>query len=372
MQRTLPLGRRALVGVATMALVAGCAGSTSPSTSTAAVPSSAAPVASSSAAPSASTAPASAETTIRVGLVTDVGGLNDGGFNSLALKGLQDAEAQLGIEGDVLESKADADYIPNIQKFADEGYDLVISVGFLMTDATAQVATRYPDVKFAIVDSAFDPPLPNASGILFKEQESGFLTGYLAGLVTSAELSRGNPEKIVGNVGLVKIPPVDRYLAGFAAGAKHADPTIETLLGYSNTFTDPAKCKEIALQQIEQGADVLFTGTPCGVGVYDAALEENAWTVWADVDIREQQGGDAVPQILTSALKRVDSVVLLAIEAVVEDNFEGGGVVTYGLAEEGVGLGSVSSEVPPDMVEQTEALIPQVTSGEIEIPTTIE
>lgn len=369
MRRTLPSGRRAVVGSLTLAMIlAGCAGSSGASPSVSAVATSASPTA---AIPS-SAGPSSAAPVIRVGLVTDIGGLNDGGFNSLGLKGLTDAETELGIEGDVLESKQDSDYIPNIQKFADEGYDLIITVGFLMTDATAQVAAEYPDVRFAIIDSAFDPPLPNATGILFKEQESGFLTGYLAGQVTTAGLPRGNPEKVVGNVGLVKIPPVDRYLAGFAAGAKYADPEITTLLGYSNTFTDPAKCKEIALQQIEQGADVLFTGTPCGVGVYDAAGENNAWTVWADVDIIEQQGAGTLPQILTSAIKRVDSSVTQAIRSVVDGSFVGGGVVTLGLAESGVGLGSVSSEVPAELVAKTEALIPKIISGEIQIPTTIE
>ena len=153
---------------------------------------------------------------IKVGLVTDIGGLNDRGFNSLANKGLEDAKAQLGIDGRVLESKSDADYIPNLSEFGDQGYDLIISVGFLMTDATTKAAKAYPDSTFAIVDSAFDPPLDNAQGLLFKEQETGCLVGAVAGLTTKSNN--------ITWVGGQKIPPVDRFIAGYQFCAKKVNP----------------------------------------------------------------------------------------------------------------------------------------------------
>jgi basic membrane protein A len=144
---------------------------------------------------------------ISVGLVTDIGGLNDRGFNSLANQGLENAKSQLGVEGDVLESKSDADYIPNLSEFGQKGSNLVVSVGFLMTDATTQAAKAFPDSNFAIVDSAFDPAIPNAQGLLFKEQEAGCLVGVVGALTSKSGT--------ITWVGGQKIPPVDRFIAGY-------------------------------------------------------------------------------------------------------------------------------------------------------------
>ena len=153
----------------------------------------------------------------------------------------------------MLESKSATDYVPNLSSLAQQGYGLVIAVGFLMTDSVDQVAKQFPNTKFAIVDvdatSMADKPT-NVQGILFKEQESGYLAGYLAGLVMKA---KGGPQ-VAGTVGGLKIPPVDRYIAGFKAGLKKADPAATELNGYSQDFVDQAKCKEVALQQIAQGS----------------------------------------------------------------------------------------------------------------------
>jgi basic membrane protein A and related proteins len=144
---------------------------------------------------------------IRVGLVTDIGGLNDRGFNALANQGLEQAQDELGVEGRVLESKSDADYIPNLSELGEEGFDLIVSVGFLMTDATAQAAPEFSDSSFAIVDSAFDPPIENATGLLFKEQEAGCLVGVVGALMSESGT--------ISTVGGQKIPPVDRFIAGY-------------------------------------------------------------------------------------------------------------------------------------------------------------
>lgn len=301
---------------------------------------------------------------LRVGLVTDVGGLKDRGFNALAAKGLQDAIDTLGVEGRTLESKSDADYTPNITQLADEGYDLVISVGFTMADATGKAAALYPNTKFAIIDAAFDPAIPNATGILFREQDAAFLTGYLAGLITPGGFPRTNDKLVVSTVGLVKIPPVDRYIAGFLFGAKYVNPSIQIMNAYSQDFVDAAKCKEIALQQIAAGSDVLLSGAPCGFGAYDAAKEKGTWAVSGDVDLTYLG-----PQMLTSAEKRVDVGVLKTIQSVIAGTFAGGSATTYGLADGGVSLGPVSSEIPQSVVDQVKAIEPKVISGEIKIPT---
>ena len=297
---------------------------------------------------------------LKVGLVTDIGGLNDRGFNQLAYKGLQDAESELGVEIKVLESKSDADYIPNLQTLAEQGFDPIISVGFLMTDATAKAAKAFPEVRFAIVDSAFDPPIENAQGLLFKEQETGYLVGYMAGLVTKSGT--------VSTVGGQKIPPVDRFIAGFQKGAKDANPQVKLINGYSQDFVDQAKCKEVALDQIQKGSDVVFqVAGGCGLGALDAAAEKGVWGIGVDAD--QAHLGE---HVLTSALKRVDVAVFKTIEAAVNDEFTGGGVTVFGLKENGVGLGKTSPNAPADAVEKTKAQVDKITAGEIEIPETVK
>jgi basic membrane protein A len=296
---------------------------------------------------------------MQIGLVTDIGGLNDRGFNQLAFQGLKQAESDLGVEIRVLESKSDADYIPNLQTLADAGFDLIISVGFLMTEATAEAAKAYPDTRFAIVDSAFDPPMDNAQGLLFKEQETGYLVGYMAGLVTESGT--------VSTVGGQKIPPVDRFIAGFQKGAKDANPDVKTLNAYSQDFVAQDKCKEVALDQISKGSDVVFqVAGGCGLGALDAAKQEGVWGIGVDAD--QAFLGD---HVLTSALKRVDVAVFKTIEGLVNDAFEGGGVTSFGLAEDGVGLGEVSANAPEGVEDETRAQIDKVTGGEVEIPETV-
>jgi basic membrane protein A len=296
---------------------------------------------------------------IKVGLVTDIGGLNDRGFNSLANKGLEDAKSQLGVEGRVLESKSDADYIPNLSEFGDQTYDLIISVGFLMTDATTQAATAYPDSTFAIVDSAFDPPLDNAQGLLFKEQETGCLVGALGALTSKTGT--------ISTVGGQKIPPVDRFIAGYQFCAKKVKPDIKLLNEYSQDFVDQAKCKEIALDQIAKGSDVVFqVAGGCGLGALDAAKQKGVWGIGVDAD--QAFLGE---HILTSAVKRVDVAVFKTIEAVQKGEKVGGSVTTFGLKDDGVGLGTVSSKVPQDVLDQVEQIKQQILDGSLEIPDTL-
>jgi basic membrane protein A len=296
---------------------------------------------------------------IKVGLVTDIGGLNDRGFNSLANKGLEDAEAQLGVEGRVLESKSDADYIPNLSELGDQGYDLIISVGFLMTDATAQAAKAYPDSTFAIVDSAFDPPIDNAQGLLFKEQETGCLVGVVGALTSKTGT--------ITWVGGQKIPPVDRFIAGYEFCAKEANPDIKVSGSYSQDFVDQAKCKEIALDQIAKNSDVVFqVAGGCGLGALDAAKEKGVWGIGVDAD--QSFLGD---HILTSAVKRVDVAVFKTIEAVQKGEAVGGGVTSFGLAEDGVGLGTVSSEVPQDVLDKADEFKQKILDGSLQVPDTV-
>ena len=188
----------------------------------------------------------------------------------------------------------------------------MIAVGFLMADAVDTVAKRFPDVDFAIIDFAQEElksKPTNVRGLLFKEQEAGYLVGYLAGLLVEQE---AGSRQVIGSVGGLKIPPVDRYIAGYRAGARAANSKIETLNAYSQDFVDQAKCKEAALDQIARGARVIFqVAGQCGLGALSAAQEKNVRGIGVDAD--QAYLGE---HVLTSALKKVDVAVFQTIQAV--------------------------------------------------------
>ena len=303
---------------------------------------------------------------IKAGVVTDIGGLNDRSFNFLANKGLEDAESQLGTEGRVFISKSNGDYIPNLTTAAQQQEDLTVSVGFLMGDATATVAKKFPDNNFAIIDfsaAALKGKPQNVEGLLFKEQEAGYLVGYLAGL-----WAKDNNATTVSSVGGQKIPPVDHYIAGFQKGAKDANPSIKTLNGYSQDFVDQAKCKEIALDQIAQGSKVVFqVAGQCGLGALDSAKEKGVQGIGVDAD--QAYLGD---HILTSALKKVDVAVLDAIKRAQEGDFKGGTDVVATVKNDGVGIGKISAE-GQKYADQIKQVQDDIASGKIsDIPDTVK
>src|SRR5690242_11932933 len=343
--------KRSLVLVGVVALLAaGCGGSGSSS--------------SSSTTTAGSGKPGSGK---KVGLVTDIGGLNDRGFNHLSYVGLLRAEKELGITQQVFQAKSTQDYVPNLSTFARQGYDLTIGVGFTEADAIATAAKNFPQSNFAIVDvdQTTEPGKPkNLLGLLFKEQETGYLVGYLAGL---EEKRRPGPD-VIGSVGGQKQPPVDRFIAGYQAGAKAADPGVKTLNAYSQDFVKQDLCKSIALNQIAAGAGVVFqVAGGCGLGVIKAAAEKNVWAIGVDAD----QSYIDPQHILTSAKKNVDVAVYKAIESVVHGKFKGGNVV-YGLKDNGVSLGKINERVPKSEIEQVDKIRQQIVAGKITIPTTVK
>jgi basic membrane protein A and related proteins len=302
----------------------------------------------------------------KVGLSTDIGGLNDRSFNHLAYVGLQKAQKDLGVQTRVVQSTSPSDYIPNLSALARQGYDLVIGVGFTEIQAMAAVAKQFPKTHFAIVDvsNADEGNLPNVQGLLFKEQEAGYLAGYAAGL---AAKDKGG--KVVSSVGGQKQPPVDRYIAGYQAGAKAAFPGVQTLNGYSQDFENQAKCKEVALNQIANGSVVVFqVAGGCGLGALDAAKEKGVWGVGVDAD-QAYLG----TYVLTSALKRVDTAVYDSIKDAKNGNFKGGQDTVYGLDVDGVGIGKFSPKAPAGIEDKVNAVKEQIKSGKItNIPTTVK
>jgi basic membrane protein A len=299
-------------------------------------------------------------------LVTDIGGLNDKSFNHLAFVGLQTAEKS-GVKGRVIQSKSAADYIPNLKACVQSGAGITIGVGFLMDSAMDTIASSYPKNKFAIVDDdvTFMKHKPkNVEGLLFKEQEAGYLVGYAAGL-----WAKSHSGAAVGSVGGLKIPPVDRYIAGYQFGAKKADPGLKTLNDYSQDFVAQAKCKEKALNQIAQGSVVEFqVAGQCGLGVLDAAHSKNIFGVGVDAD-----QGYLGPWVMTSALKKVDVAVNSSITAAKTGKLQGGKDVIFGASVNGVGYGKWSPKVPASIKSAVAAQFVLLKAGKIKgIPATVK
>ena len=320
---------------------------------------------------SASSATSTARTATQakpfVVLVTDINQLNDHGFNALAYQGLLRANAKLGINGVVYQSPSAAQYVPNLATAARKGADLVISVGFDQAVAIAKVAKQFPKTHFAIIDvdqTTLAGKPKNVEGLIFKEQEVGYLAGYLAGLVEKPKGAHAT----IGSVGGQKQPPVDRYIAGYQAGAKKADPGVKLLNTYSQDWVDQAKCKQAALDEISAGATIVFqVAGGCGLGALDAAKEKGVWGIGVDAD-QSYLGS----QVLTSAMKRVDTSVYSTIQQVLAGKFAGGTNAVFNLANNGVGLGKISPKVPKADVKKVQQIAKDISSGKIaNIPTTV-
>ena len=266
----------------------------------------------------------------------------------------------------MLISAKNSDYVPNLSTLAQQKYDLVIGVGFLMAEAVETVAGKFPQTKFAVIDvsaAGMKSKPTNVEGLLFKEAEAGYLAGYVAALYTKDE-----GKDTISSVGGEKIPPVDAYIAGYQAGAKEAFPEIKTLNGYSQDFVDQAKCKELGLNQIAEGSAVVFqVAGQCGLGALDAAKEKSVQGIGVDAD-----QGYLGEHILTSAQKKVDVAVETAIKSVQDDSYKGGTDVIFDLKNDGVGLGALGPAGTKYEAQATE-IADKIKSGEItDIPSTVE
>jgi basic membrane protein A len=345
--------RRAIAAIGVAGLLAAAAGCGSNDNS------------SSSSSTGGTSAAAPAKKAIKVGLVTDIGGLNDRSFNTLANQGLEQSKSELGITGRVLTSKSNADYVPNLSTLAQQKYDLVIGVGFLMADAMGTVAKKFPNTKFAIIDvdaTGLKGKPTNVEGLLFKEQESGYLAGTLAGLY-----AKDNNITTISSVGGQKIPPVDHYIAGYEAGAKAANSSIKTLHAYSQDFVDQAKCKELALSQIARGSGVVFqVAGQCGLGALDAAKEKTKQGIGVDAD-QAYLGS----YILTSAIKKVDTSVFDTVKQVQDDKFTGGTNTTFDVKNKGAGIGKVSA-AGAKYQSQLDEVTSKLAAGSITVPDTVK
>jgi basic membrane protein A len=324
-----------------------------------------------------------AEAPLLVGLVFDIGGKGDKSFNDSASRGLAWAKADFGIKRIELEPGVMTDREVNLRTLAGIGYDLIIGVGFLFTDAIVAVSDEFPDTKFAIVDG-FIPDKPNVMAMLFPEPHGSYLVGMIAGLKA---LEDG--KDTVGFVGGMDIPLIHGFEAGYIAGVKNVFPECKILSAYAGdtpiAFADPVKGKELALSQYDAGAWIIYHASGLtGAGVFEAGKERKKYVI--GVDSNQNYMGNIAETGenfgLTSMLKQVDVAVYLAIKAAVEGTFKGGievfgldrtvtiGDVTYsgvGYAIDKYNVDLVSAEI----IAKVEEAKAKIISGEIVVPTEV-
>lgn len=316
-----------------------------------------------------------------VGLVFDIGGKGDKSFNDSASRGLAWAAADFNIKRIELEPGVDADREVNLRNLAMIGYDVIIGVGFLFTDAISTVSDEFPDTKFAIVDG-FIPDKPNVMSLLFPEPHGSYLVGMIAGMKA---LEDG--KDTVGFVGGMDIPLIRGFEAGYIAGVKDVFPECKVLSAYAGdtpvAFADPVKGKELALSQYDNGAWIIYHASGLtGAGVFEAAKERKKYVIGVDSNQNYmgfiEETGESFG--LTSMLKQVDVSIYLAIKAAVEGTFKGG-IEVFGLdrtvtigdttyAGVGYAIDKYNEDlVSAEMIAKVEEAKAKIISGEIVVPT---
>ncbi|MBT8215429.1 MAG: BMP family ABC transporter substrate-binding protein [Acidimicrobiia bacterium] len=306
--------------------------------------------------------------------VTDVGGVDDKGFNASAWAGAQRAAADFGADPKVLESQAETDYEVNLNSFIDEGCDLIVTVGFLLGDATANAANANPESKFTIVDFAYDPPIENVKGLVFNTDEAAFLAGYVAAGTTATGT--------VGTFGGINIPPVTIFMDGFVRGVRYYNAQKGTdvqVLGwdpdtqegsFTNNFESLDDGRAFAQSLIDEGADIVMpVAGPVGLGSAQLASElDGIYIVGVDVDGFEADPNNA-SIYLTSVLKRIDNAVYAAADEALNGTFTNDLYVGT-LENEGVGLApyhDLADMVPSDLQSEVESLRDDIISGAVSV-----
>lgn len=322
------------------------------------------------AATAATAAKARGSATITAALISDIGKFNDKSFNQSQLAGLDRAKAKLGVKTLALQSNSEGDYIPNLTKAVRQKSDIIISAGFLLAPATAQLAKKFPNIHFAITDYTVhaDPfadkkgkiLTPNVEGLTYAANESGCLVGYLA----AEMVKKQGGKQVIGAVGGLKIPPVDIWIAGYRYCAQLYNPSIKVLINYSQDFVAADKCKTVAENEIAQGAQVLFqVAGGCGLGTLKAADDAGIWGIGVD-----QDQYNAAKRVLTSGVKRVDNGVYAAVQQVKEGKFRGGTDLLFDLKNGGMDVGRINPAVPKAFIAKMNAIKAKIIAGTLKVP----
>lgn len=333
--------------------------SSSPSESASASPSESA-----SASPSESAAPTVDGKGKKIGMVTDLGGVNDKSFNQQAWEALEKISKDTGADVKYLESKKDADYEPNLNNFVKGGYDLTWGIGFLFADAAKKVADQNPNAKLAVIDTTVDAQ--NVESVTFKEHEGSFLVGVVAGLTTKTNK--------IGFVGGMELPVIKKFEAGFKAGVAAVNPDAVVTPNYVGDFSKPDLGKLAAATLYDAGNDIIFHAAGgSGNGVFTEAKDRfkagnKVWVIGVDKDQSIEFGNDIT---LTSMMKKVDQAVYTVSQDLLSGKFQGGlaNAKELGLAEGGVGLPDNNPNVSKEILDKVEEFKNKIVSGEIKVPT---
>ncbi|MEC0092831.1 BMP family lipoprotein [Paenibacillus macquariensis] len=311
--------------------------------------------------PAGEAATGGAKSDMKIGMVTDVGGVNDKSFNQSAWEALKTIEKDTGAKATYLQSKSKADYTPNLNKYVKGGYALTWGIGFDLGADMKTVADQNPDAKLAIIDAVVDSP--NVQSVTFSEHEGAFLVGVVAAKMTKTGK--------VGFVGGAPIPVITRFQAGFNAGVAAVDPKIKVDNVYAGAFDKPDQGKVIASNMYNSGVDIVFHAAGAtGTGVFNEATArvkngEKVWVIGVDKD-QSLEFGDEVT--LTSMVKGVDAAVQRVSKEVIDGTFKGG-TIELGLKDDGVGIAKTSDKnVPADVLALVEDYKAKIISGEIKVP----
>lgn len=302
------------------------------------------------------------DASLRLGMVTDVGGLGDRSFNDSAYAGLLAAKHELHAAITVVQSRSAADYQPNLIVLSNKGYDMIFAIGFLMAKDLTNVASRFSAHRYGIIDAVVD--LPNVTSVTFREEQGSFLAGAAAAMVSKTHE--------IGFLGGIDIPLLRKFEAGYAAGAREIDPNIKVAVKYIGSFDNVAAGKELAGVLYDQGADIIFAAAgKGGVGAIDQVKARSGDYV---IGVDSDQDALVPGKILTSMVKHVDRGIFLLAKRAAAHHLSNGHIV-LGLKEDGVGLTTfryTRNVMTPDRIAKLHVLETMLENGAIVAPATRE
>lgn len=317
-----------------------------------------------------------ATTDFKVGMVTDVGGVDDKSFNQSAWEGLQDFGDEQGLERgpngyDYVQSAGDEDYATNLNQLARQDFNVIFGIGYLLTDAVNDIAQQFPETNFSIVDSVVDQP--NVASIVFSEHQGSFLVGVAAAMKTESNK--------VGFIGGVEGDLIKKFESGFRAGVKSVNPDIEVDVEYAESFAAPDKGKLIAADMFNNGIDVIYHASGAtGNGAFAEAKDrkksnpdQNIWVIGVDRDQHEEGQIEDYNVTLTSMVKRVDVAVKDISERALNGEFPGGEIVEYGISDGGISVATTNEDaMTQDIIDAVKEWEDKIVNGDIEVPSTRE
>lgn len=301
---------------------------------------------------------ASAADKLRVAMVASESGIGDRSFNDMMVEGLKRAKTELGIDYVVIQPRAVSDFQSALARAAGQNFDLIVGSSFDMVKPMEAVAAAFPDKKFGLIDAGME--VPNIVAAIPKDWEGSFLAGWVA-----AKSTKTNK---IGFVGGKDIPVIHRFFIGYYYGAKMANPDVEVLERYAGSFNDPALGKEFTLAMVKEGSDINYAvAGATSSGIIDAARESNTFAIGVD----SNQNYLAPGRVLTSMMKRVDTITYDMVKSVIDDKFQGGKTLLYGINEAGVDLAMDDNNaglISPEVMAGLADVRAKVVAGEIVVP----